>query len=265
MTQNPSFSDLWQDDERLPASPARGGPESTRAGGQESERSFFCRICQRSERGRWVPAGWYLLERAPGGKGRHLRLGLYCSVDCLVRAGQLLEEGAATHARRLDLPSEAERRRERERVVEVAQTLLSGGMSIRQAADQLTVPAFTLKTWLREAGVRIEAATAPQQAARVAVAAAAGSAGQRPTVEHHPVSVLNEWEQQGRIGRLEWEVASTGPAHAPVFCAVVSARLTEGERVVRASGQGASKAAARTVAAAMLLSEVGEPGASPSG
>ncbi|MEV4245868.1 hypothetical protein AB0J63_20945 [Streptosporangium canum] len=50
-------------------------------------------VCQRAERGVWVPAGWYLLERAPGGKGRHLRLGLYCSVACLIAAGQMLEEG----------------------------------------------------------------------------------------------------------------------------------------------------------------------------
>ncbi|MEU4411321.1 hypothetical protein AB0F88_43045 [Streptosporangium sp. NPDC023963] len=99
----------------------RGGLAAIRGGHQESERSFFCRICQRAERGVWVPAAWYLLERAPGGKGRHIRLGLYCSVACLVCAGEMLEAGAAEHAARMDLPTEEDRRRERARVVEVAQ------------------------------------------------------------------------------------------------------------------------------------------------
>ncbi|GAT67255.1 integrase [Planomonospora sphaerica] len=43
---------------------------ATRSGHQESERSCFCRICQRTGRGFRMPAGWYALERAPGGRGR---------------------------------------------------------------------------------------------------------------------------------------------------------------------------------------------------
>ncbi|MGN9788540.1 hypothetical protein ACTMTF_44565 [Nonomuraea sp. ZG12] len=131
-----------------------GGLAATRGGHQESERSFFCRICQRAERGVWVPAGWYLLERAPGGKGRHIRLGLYCSVACLVRAGEMLEAGAAEHAARMDLPTEEDRRRERARVTDIAQTLLSGGLTIRQAAESLNVETFTLKTWRRKRASR---------------------------------------------------------------------------------------------------------------
>ena len=66
--------------EEVPVSRRRGGLAATRGGWQQTERSFFCRSCQMVERGVWVPAGWYLLERAPGGRGRHLRLGLYCSL-----------------------------------------------------------------------------------------------------------------------------------------------------------------------------------------
>ncbi|WP_329087716.1 MULTISPECIES: hypothetical protein [unclassified Streptosporangium] len=149
----------------VPASRRRGGLVTTRGGHQEGERSFFCRICQRAERGMWVPAGWYLLERAPGGKGRHIRLGLYCSVACLVRAGEMLEAGAAEHAARMDLPTEEDRRRERARVVDIAQTLLSGGLTIRQAAESLNVETFTLKTWLKEAGIQISPAAAAPVAA----------------------------------------------------------------------------------------------------
>ncbi|GAA4210810.1 hypothetical protein GCM10022252_79110 [Streptosporangium oxazolinicum] len=50
--------------QQVPASRRRGGLAATRSDHQESERSFFCRVCQRAERGVWVPTGWYLLERA---------------------------------------------------------------------------------------------------------------------------------------------------------------------------------------------------------
>ncbi|GGL50109.1 putative dsRNA-binding protein [Planomonospora parontospora] len=251
-----SIDEPRQRSEQPPPSRRRGALAATRSGHQENERSFFCRICQRSERGIWVPAGWYLLERAPGGRGRHLRLGLYCSVTCLIQAGQMLEEGAAAHAQRMSLPSEEDRRRERQRVVDVAQTLLSDGMSVRQAADSLKVPTFTLRTWLKEAGIRIDQAAAAQEAARIAVATTAVSAGEPLTVEHHPISVLNEQEQQGRISPLEWQVTSTGPSHAPAFTATVSTRIITDDRSVSATGTGASKAAARAAAAAALLSEL---------
>jgi hypothetical protein len=157
----------------------------------------------------------------------------------------------------MDLPSEADRHRERQRVVDVAQTLLSGGMSVRQAADSLDVPTFTLKTWLKEAGIRIEAAAGERETARIAVATAAAQAGERLTSEHHPVSVLNEQAQRGRITPLEWQVASTGPSHAPAFTATVATQLVDGDRVVSATGSGASKAVARMAAAAALLTELG--------
>ncbi|WP_068928036.1 putative dsRNA-binding protein [Planobispora rosea] len=147
--------------DEVPPSRRRGGLAAIRGDGQDNPRSFFCRVCHRCENGLWVPAGWYLLERAPGGKGRHIRLGLYCSVACLVRAGEMLQAGAAEHAARLGLPTEEQVRRERNRAVETAQTLLAGGMTVRQAADSLNVPTFTLKVWLKEAGVHLEPGPAP--------------------------------------------------------------------------------------------------------
>lgn len=207
---------------------------ATRGGHQESERSFFCRIYQRAARGVWVPAGWYLLERAPGGKGRHIRLGLYCSVACLVRAGEMLEAGAAEHAARMDLPTEEDRRRERARVVEVAQTLLSGGLTIRQAAESLNVETFTLKTWLKEARIQIS------PAAPVA-AGSSGSSGAVGAGERHPVSVLNELTQQGRIETVAWTVESTGPSHAPAFAAAAATRLLATDTHVRGQGSGPAR------------------------
>ncbi|GAT67322.1 ribonuclease II [Planomonospora sphaerica] len=84
------------------------------------------------------------------------------------------------------------------------------------------------------------------------MATAAASAGERPTSEHHPIIVLNEQAQQGRIGPLEWQVVSTGPSHAPAFTATVVTRPTGGKQVVMTSGTGASKAVARAAAAAAL-------------
>ncbi|WP_440103718.1 putative dsRNA-binding protein [Streptosporangium sp. H16] len=201
-----------------------------------------------------MPTGWYLLERAPGGKGRHIRLGLYCSVACLVRAGEMLEAGAAEHAARMDLPTEEDRRRERARVVDIAQTLLSGGLTIRQAAESLNVETFTLKAWLKEAGIQISpAAAAPVTACS---SGSSGSPGGVGSGERHPVSVLNELTQQGRIEAVTWTVESAGPSHAPTFTATAATRLLATNTPVRGQGSGASKAAARAAAAAALLAHL---------
>ncbi|MEU0484088.1 hypothetical protein ABZ260_33510 [Streptosporangium sp. NPDC006013] len=39
----------------------------------------------------------------------------------------------AEHAARMDLPTEEDRRRERARILDIAQTLLADGLTIRQA------------------------------------------------------------------------------------------------------------------------------------
>ena len=143
-------------------SPAAGGPRrgadaaASRPFGQVAERSFYCRSCRLAARGRWIPAGWYVLERAAGGGGRHLRVGLYCSLGCLAAAagGDLAEaeqDAGAWHG----LPAGAARGRAR--LVEIAQTLLHQGATIRAAGDELGVPTSALRHWLREAGVRVGA------------------------------------------------------------------------------------------------------------
>jgi hypothetical protein len=104
-------------------------------------------------------------------------------------------------------------------------------------------------------GTRLAYAVPTRGGTRVSIVDAA-SAGERLTTEHHPVSVLNEQAQQGRIAPLEWQVAATGPSHAPAFTATVATRRVDGDRVVSATGTGASKAAARTAAAAALLGQL---------
>ncbi|WP_433358696.1 double-stranded RNA binding motif domain-containing protein [Streptosporangium sp. CA-115845] len=254
------MSSGFEQQHQVPASRRRGGLAATRAGYQESERSFFCRVCQRAERGLWVPAGWYLLERAPGGQSRHIRLGLYCSVACLVRAGEMLEAGAAEHAARMNLPTETDIRRERTRVLDIAQTLLAGGLTIRQAAESLQVDTFTLKTWLKEAGIQISPASPPPAAAVASSAApstrASTTAASRKAGEHHPVSALNERTQQGHITAVTWSVEATGPSHAPYFTATATAHPRGAGRPVRGQGSGTSKAAARAAAAAALLARL---------
>jgi transposase-like protein len=123
--------------------------------GQSVERSFYCRSCRLTARGRWVPAGWYVLERAAGGGARHLRAGLYCSLDCLAAAGSDLAAAEQDATARRGLPAEAAR--DRARLVEIAQTLLHQGATIRAAGDELGVATSTLRHWLREAGVRVGA------------------------------------------------------------------------------------------------------------
>ena len=52
---------------------------------QRAERLFFCRGCGKEEHGRNVPESWYSLSRHgnPLTSRPILRLGLYCSLDCL--------------------------------------------------------------------------------------------------------------------------------------------------------------------------------------
>jgi len=56
---------------------------------------------------------------------------------------------------RRGLPADAARGRAR--LVEVGQTLLHHGATIRAAGDELGMPTSTLRHWLREAGVRVGA------------------------------------------------------------------------------------------------------------
>jgi ribonuclease R len=264
----------------------RGGTDAaaSRPFGQSVERSFYCRSCRLTARGRWVPVGWYVLERAAGGGARHLRVGLYCSLDCLAAAGDDLAAAEQDAGVRRGLPADAAR--DRARLLETAQTLLHQGATIRAAGDELGLPTSTLRHWLREAGVRVGAdgtltgsvsspplpATdedvahndrdggghrdalgpavpppAGEPAAPVPADAAAAAGGRGP------VQALNELAQAGYVTDLAWENAAEGEAHRPVFTCAVTARVTGIGGPVSARGTGGSKAAAKASAAAALL------------
>jgi len=247
--------------------------------GESAERSFYCRSCQLTTRGRWIPAGWYVLERSVGGGGRHLRVGLYCSLDCLETAGDRLAEAERDAGARRGLPAGVER--DRARLVEIAQTLLHQGATTRAAGDQLDVPTSTLRHWLREAGVRVGAdgtltgspAPAPppgmagqhrgdgEPGAAAAHGASQAAGGLPPAARAaggSPVQALNELAQAGYVAGLSWETGAEGPAHQPLFTCTVTAAVTGVAGPVRARGVGGSKAAAKASAAAALLAALAD-------
>lgn len=239
----PEFQSAREENGEVPVSRRRGGLAAARGDWQPAERSFFCRSCQMAERGLWVPAGWYLLERAPGGQGRHLRLGLYCSLECLMQAAGTLREGAAEHAQRLGLGSEEEHVRARARIVETAQTLLHGGMTIRQAADNLNVPTSALRTWLSAAGIRVGAGAGDGQATYIG--------GSDPAT--NPVGRVNELAQRCLLTDVKWRTRRSGPEHEPCFTATVTAQRDG--RAVTGTGSAATKATAKADAARALLTD----------
>lgn len=252
---------------------------ASRPPGEDVERSFYCRSCRLTTRGRWIPAGWYVLERAVGGGGRHLRIGLYCSLDCLAAAGDSLAEAGREAGARRGLPAGVER--DRARLVDIAQTLLHQGATIRAAGDRLDVPTSTLRHWLREAGVRVgadgtltgpadpvpppgmtgqgKAGGRPDTAAGRGTAPAAGAVPPTPPIAGgSPVQALNELAQAGYVAGLSWETGTEGPAHQPLFTCTVTAEVTGIAGLARARGTGGSKAAAKASAAAALLAALAD-------
>jgi hypothetical protein len=209
------------------------------------ERTYFCRGCLIVQRGRWVPAGWYTLERSVGGGGKSRRLGLYCSAACIVASKEKFEAGEAAHDRLIGLTEHAGQRAER--LVQVARTLLyDGQMTLRQVGDELDVPTKALRELLTRAGVEIPAPPAPAPAAA------------KPIDPDKPaLVVINELTHAGRVREVAWSAdPPTGPAHEPVFTVRVTAqaRTTDGGYLpVQAEAEAASKAAARAAAAAALL------------
>jgi hypothetical protein len=260
--------------------PRRGVDPASRPFGQNVERSFYCRSCQLTARGRWVPADWYVLERAAGGGARHLRVGLYCSLGCLAAAGSDLAAAEQDAGARRGLPAGAAR--DRARLTEIAQTLLHQGATIRAAGDELGVPTSTLRHWLREAGVRVGAdgtltgsvGPAPSPPGKdekedhsgasgaetgSAESPAAGGPPPAPTAASGaPVQTLNELAQAGYVTDLAWQSATEGAAHQPVFSCTVTAWVAGIARPVSARGTGGSKAAAKASAAAALLARLAD-------
>ena len=165
--------------------------------------------------------------------------------------------------------------------MEIAQTLLHQGATIRAAGDELGVPTSALRHWLREAGVRVGAdGTLTGSAAPVppgkdkdgaahgmaagpgtpAPAAASGSPPAPAAVSGAPVQALHELAQAGYVTGLDWETEVDGAAHRPVFSCTVSARVTGIPGPARARGTGGSKAAAKASAAAALLARLAGDG-----
>jgi hypothetical protein len=199
--------------------------------------------------------------------------------DCLAAAGDGLAAAEQGAGARLGLPAGAARGRAR--LVEIAQTLLHQGATIRAAGDELGVPTSTLRHWLREAGVRVGAdgtltgsalpPPSPQgkdkedgsgacgQAAGFGTPAAASGPPPAPAATGRaPVQALHELAQAGYVTDLAWETGVDGAAHRPVFSCTVTARVTGITGLVHARGTGGSKAAAKASAAAALLAALAD-------
>ena len=220
-----------------------------------------------------------MLERSVGGGGRHLRVGLYCSLSCLATAGDRLAEAERDVGARRGLPAGVER--DRLRLVDIAQTLLHQGATIRAAGDQLEVPTSTLRHWLREAGVRVGAdgtLTGPADLApprgmtgkdrgdgkpgaatgHGTLSAAGRPRSAPPATGGSPVQALNELAQAGYVADVAWETGAEGAAHQPLFTCTVTATVTGIAGPVRARATGGSKAAAKASAAAALLAALAD-------
>ncbi|HEX6524874.1 MAG TPA: hypothetical protein VF070_33445 [Streptosporangiaceae bacterium] len=263
--------------------PRRGADAAaSRPFGERLERSFYCRSCRLTVRGLWVPVGWYVLERAEGGGGRHMRVGLYCSLDCLNAAGDDLAEAEREAGARRGLPVDTGR--DRARLLEIAQTLLQHGATIRAAGDKLGVPTSTLRHWLREAGVRVgpdgtltgsaDPATPPPAKGQdehqpEATSSTTATEQEAPAVAQEdpaepradgksPVQTLNELAQAGYVADLVWDAGVDGPAHRPVFRCTITAKVTGLAAPVTGRGNGGSKATAKTAAAAALLTAMAD-------
>ena len=234
--------------------------------GERAERSFFCRSCKRAHRGLWVPEGWYVVERAAGGGARHLRLGLYCSLPCLEQAaaGHLAEGAVAPSG---NAPGgQADLVRDKARIVERAETLLHQGMTIRAAGDALEVPTSTLRHWIREAGVRVGpdgtlVGHAPEPPGPEAGPTSAPSGKTSTPDAKQPADPadqaalveLNHLVQLGYLTDVTWSYEIEGPAHAQVFRAIATGRLSGVSGELTGVGSAGTKAAAKAAAARVLL------------
>lgn len=229
---------------------------ASRPFGERAERSYFCRTCKRANRGLWVPEGWYVVERAAGGGARHLRLGLYCSLPCL-------EQAAAGHLAEARAADPADPGRDKARITERAETLLHQGMTIRAAGDALEVPTSTLRHWLREAGVRVGpdgTLTGPPQQppAQEPPVQQPAAPAPRPRLTADPADQaalveLNHLVQLGYLTGIRWSFDAEGPAHARVFRAAATGRLSGVAGELAGAGRASTKAAAKAAAARALL------------
>ncbi|MGW1785553.1 hypothetical protein ACWCQQ_41670 [Streptomyces sp. NPDC002143] len=206
--------------------------------------------------GQYVPAGWYALQRATGKSEKHLRLGLYCSLPCLMRSHRRLEESAATHAERLQLP--ADDIQHYADLLEQVLGDLNEGMTVREAGDRHGIPTNTLRGWLETASISIGADDRYSGAGASTRQPPPLSAGQLRSLRQgrSAISVVNELEQKQILVDVAWEDSRTGPAHKPLFTFSVTAIRADDGTPLRAEGRSTTKTAARTAAAEDLVQQL---------
>ncbi|WP_409186520.1 double-stranded RNA binding motif domain-containing protein [Amycolatopsis sp. VS8301801F10] len=215
-------------------------------------RYYVCRSCSRSEHGSFVPAGWYTVHRALGGNVKQRRLGLYCSLACLMKAHRQLQAGAAEHADFLGLP--ADDRAVLDSLFEEAHRYVVGdGLSLRDTGNLLGVPTGVLRDWFRSAGISVgEAVSSPttEQPAPETIASFL-AANQHPSA----VGAIEELKDAKHLTDLGWAYSSTGPAHRPTFTCTATVVTAAGERIVLRA-QGSKKPTAKNTAAEQLIARL---------
>ncbi|WP_049564940.1 hypothetical protein [Streptomyces sp. SBT349] len=227
------------------------------------ERGYSCRTCGKTDRGHFIPAGWYLVQRSSGHGEKHFRLGLFCAVRCLIAGQRRLEEGQAAHAEYLGLEEEyAEHAALIERAIHL---MHDSKLSIRQTGDLLGIATDDLRRWLRAGDIcidddeRLESPQIPGQ--RQAPLPIADFIARR--THSSPVSAVHELEQAGYLRDLTWHCTPTGPPHQPVFTSAVSTVLADTDEPAAAQSRRSTKSAAKTAAAQALLSQLADSSVSP--
>ncbi len=185
--------------------------------------------------------------------------------------------------------AQADLARDSARIVERAETMLHQGMTIRAAGDALGVPTSTLRHWLREAGVRVgpdgtltgpaqvppvpetgrsapAGASAAEPATRDASApgteptSAAGAKQPADPADQAALGELNHLVQLGYLTEVTWSFETEGPAHARIFRAVATARLSGAPGELTGAAGASTKAAAKAAAARALLEAAARQG-----
>ncbi|MFC0622439.1 double-stranded RNA binding motif domain-containing protein [Kribbella deserti] len=220
-------------------------------------RGYWCRTCGRREDGTFVPSGWYTVHRALGSKEQQRRIGLFCSLTCLMRAHRQLQAAAAHHAEDLGLP--ADDREILDSLFEQAhRQILEDGLSIRDVGDMLGVPTDVLRSWFKSAGIAIDHVGQVHDISARSAPTQTISSVLRTRRSASPISALHELAQAGYLSQPEWSHTRTGPAHRPTFSYSVSVRVNEGHDQVEATAAGSSKRDAQTDAADRLLTMLRE-------
>lgn len=219
-------------------------------------RDYLCRSCGRSEHGTFVPAGWYTVNRALGGHVKHRRLGLYCTLACLMKAHRQLQAGAAEHADYLGLP--ADDRAVLDSLFEEAHRYVVGDkLSVRDAGNLLGVPTRVLRDWFHSAGISVtDAVTDAVPGGTTAQTGPETIADFLRAKRHSPaVSVIGELKDATHLTALDWVYAATGPAHQPTFTCTVAVTTAAGESIVQRA-QGSKKPMAKSAAAEQLITRL---------